>query len=132
MKIKINQYESYLIELPTEINIAELSVIIERLYRLVKINKTELDVKQEDKPAKDYSKRKPNRTFHRITKELVIELAKVYYNFNRSRTERADELMKKYNYTIKAVQSGLWKWKTQFNIKPEDVGLKEFPAMYKK
>lgn len=24
MKIKINQYESYLIELPTEINIAEL------------------------------------------------------------------------------------------------------------
>ena len=39
MKIKINEKEFYTIELPDEISIQELSVIADRLYALLKINK---------------------------------------------------------------------------------------------
>ena len=141
MKIKINEREIYLIDLPEEISPQEFLGIFDRLDIIRKLlNKDvflSISEKKEKKTeyttfskARKLSHKSCNKIFWnfiKTNKENYIKFAKAYYSKDKQAWEK---LLQEINLGKMRKETGasdnFRKLRTLFNVKPEDVGLKNW------
>lgn len=84
MKIEISELESHEISIPEKINIRELSVIVDRLKRILKMSGIDEDLSIRDKDTQNTENEPITKskapTSHRYTMEQAKEICKVYYS----------------------------------------------------
>lgn len=131
LNIKLNEAESYTIEVPDEITKKELSYLADRFYFILKmINK---DVLMADDSQTISSEKAPRIRRHNFDKsilrdrEKVVEIWKAYYSED---IDYRQKVFAKYNIPDKkyVVHGSLWVWKKKHNITAQECGLKYFPG----
>lgn len=150
MKIKINEFESYEINLPpeNEINIQRFNELLYRLNQINKmVNKDPINVLSNDSPVmnsktekkKEYKheyikknyqlikiERQKGRAFLRtLTREQFLDLLKVYY-FGSS--DRVLQFEKKIKQKFSIISPTFCQIRSKHNIQAVDLGLIRFPV----
>jgi hypothetical protein len=137
MKIILNEYESYEIKLPDnkEFSIQELSVLVDRLNRVLKIfGRDEImkNIKEGSIEKRKYIKTKVgNRTYSRanmrpFTKNREIALQLIHTHYWGS-DEQKEALAKQLNISWYNIMKAMSGFRKKWNVKPEEVELKAFP-----
>lgn len=121
MKIRINENETYEIQMKEEMTIQELEALLQRLNGLTKyvardvfseaLRLSQVPLRQEMKTGK-----KP------ITRERVLEFLKAFYSKDVTREER-----KRLIEENDSLYNKIKMYRERFNITPQEIGLKEFP-----
>jgi hypothetical protein len=127
MKITVNENESYEIEMPKELKIQQLPFLAERLFKISKILGKDIlldAINNKDKKEVKHKTYKISRK--NLTKEMLIELFKIYYSEN-SKAEKV-RLMKDKNIDNYYFSHQAWILRKKFEIMPQDIGVKKFPS----
>lgn len=141
MKIKINEYETYEINLPDEINASRFLEVVSRLNHLTKLISKESaeDIIKENiihrirkprQPRLPYRVHKEELKTLRNNRDMVVKIFKAYYSQNKEDFMRVIKELGMDNYITerqKMANAHFAGLKEFHNIKPEEVGLKAYP-----
>jgi hypothetical protein len=140
MKIKINETESYTIEMKDEVSATEFNTILDRLNRLSKfigrdvfdevlngpskpLGRPRKDAAQQADPASPAKERNPNRK----TREDALEMFRIYYA--KLPHAEKDILLSKYSYNYITFRSATSYMKKKFNITNDDIARMKIEAI---
>jgi hypothetical protein len=136
MKIRINEYESYEVKLPenTEFSIQQLSVLVDRLNKVLKIFGRDEIMKNIGTliEKRKYTKTKiEGRTYSRanmrpFTKNRGTALQIIHTHYWGS-DEQKEAIAKQMDMSWYSITKALSGFRKKWNVKPEEVELKEFP-----
>lgn len=132
MKIKINNLESYNIELPSQVNQKEFLGILSRFNNIAKIiSKDSFTALPEDPstPIPQIKKRKGSPVFL-TNRKIAINMFIDYYKTTGT-IEKRDIIMENYGkYDIKyeSFRGNITAIKAIWKIKPQEVGIQSFPT----
>lgn len=126
MQIEINENENYKIEIPETVSKAQFNGMVDRLLKLQKFINSDVFIKPmshhkkteitEEKNSKNESKRAE-----------AVKFAKIYYSVDE-KLDKVQLLKKEFpNKGLSNIYSVLHSFKTRYNIKPEEIGMKRFP-----
>jgi len=133
MKINISDSESYSIDLPNEITLAQLSDVSYKLNSLNKLFGKGL-VLDSIKETKKFIVRKPRTqskyaiSFRKSVtdRHFVLELLKIYYSSMTTDEKRQLIEQKLQDMPYKHFSAKVWGIRERFDIKPEEVGLTNY------
>ena len=124
VKIKINEYESYILTLPKEIDSLEFSGMVDRLNLIKRTLIKELSISEnikENKVIICVEKYKPE------TREDVLEMLKMHFFGNESERKGFMELNNLKGRWYDVIGLNVKKFKDRYSITPIELGLKSFP-----
>lgn len=124
MKIQINENESYEINLPDIITIKEFLYIVNKVSSIAQ-NNQELSSSKEAKrryvKSGKYCGAKYPWTQNR---DKAVELVKLHYFGEK---EKKEQIARSNNISWYDIVKSLHNLKKRFDIKPQEIGLREFP-----
>lgn len=138
MKIKINERESYMIDLPNEVSLMELSEILTRLNHIQKIGMKENPfISPVSQVQKVFREKRPytfnpeytTKGIHKLDRETVIKLLKVYYS-NMTIPEQEIYFKENTQFGRKGFSSVARKLMKEKKITPQDLGFETLPTMW--
>jgi hypothetical protein len=123
MKIKLNDREFFIFELPNEINLMELTTLKIRFEKLLKVFGNEIEnIPLSDNKQTEQTQRYINkRIIKKVKKEEVINFFKSWYDRDINKRSEFRRLNDK-DYARMSSQKS--------KITPEEIGLKFFPHNY--
>lgn len=131
MKIKINELETYEIDLPTECDLSKFNFIVERFMRIQKSFGRDILTQTADETSISSTHvRKPYRKSgmkFNWTREEYVELMKIYYS-PISKAEKIERLAQKGITDYKTFSACCWSQRKKYGIRPEEVGLYKYPT----
>ncbi len=126
MKIKINQYEKYNINLPDEVGTEELSVIIDRLKTILNMS-----IKMDPFAQIQTPKERPRKyqwgtgiIALALTREVIVRIIQIHYHGNQDLRDQLCDIFQRDYADIAKTYTNL---KNQHTIIPYEVGLREYP-----
>jgi hypothetical protein len=126
LQIRINEYETYLINSPNEneLSIQEATIFVDRLHKIIKaIGKDEIMEGIAKPREKRHYKVGSGKAIWSKDRNEAIKLLKLHY------TASLDEkraYAKEHNAEWDNLCARLWSLRKKWNIKPQEVGIKEF------
>jgi len=134
MRININRLESYNLELPESINLAELSSLADRFNRLLKVFSKEIpDTPQTQSKTVNPIEMTPEIKANRLKlrdRAYCVELIKIYYGTDKNKRLEVQESLgcgkgnAKYKFSTMMANV-----RNKFNITCNEVGITRFPTI---
>jgi len=121
MKIKINEQESYFVELPEDISLEHLSAINDRFSKLLRMFAK--DFPSETEPENFKSNKQSvilNPKFMKMKRQEVLEFIKIYYG-NYKTSEKKKLLYEKGVMNYPSFSSYCFKLIKNFNFSEEEI-----------
>lgn len=146
MKIKINETESYDVELGQEITLVELNGLVTRLTKIQKVFSDPLALPRKYKKKSEKSET-PNRDYiqleqprilqkgknQKITRTEALKAAKVFYLHDYKPIERREKMMQAVpGLNVDSIISGMRAFCKHKGITAADIGIRKFPRLTEK
>lgn len=130
MKIRINENENYIIDIPEEINGNDFLDLIEKLLKLSKfIQISSFNINNKKVVLKNSIKREPhniNRRKFFDTKEKLMDILQYYYHGTKEDTNRIARICGYSNFEF--ISKRLSNKRKNFNIQPSEIGFIKMPT----
>jgi hypothetical protein len=154
MEVKINEHESYKVDLPSDIAISKEQFLglIDRLKVIEKVISNDVFrwdksiarppkfVQKQPKIQQPVQKQQPTQQFQvntsqramkqKYTRDMAVRIMYLYYNVGDTFEERAKVILKEFPMiSIHSLQQSIHDFKRKFNVQPREVNMTQFPKV---